>query len=299
MICKRCGTVLEDSAKFCGHCGAKITQENINNFSDNNSELPDDLDYTEKIDTDTVNKINQDIQNRRNSSNNNQYNNYPQQKNQTDPDEKNSNKAIVAALIAVSVAALLFVIVFFFLIFSGRISIGNSRQEPIPVVTEAPLPTVAPATIAPATAPPTNAPTAEPTNAPTPDPTAVPEPAYYNPHFSPSYAEDFVYGSLNDFVRGINNQDSSYIYVYYTGPEADQELSSFKTISKKVEREEVLSLACYDAKLISNDTATVIRKSNIRVYYKDGSVKDIPETYQYTLKIYSDGSMKIVDLNEL
>ena len=50
MICKKCGSTIEDTSKFCGYCGEKVNNENqtqipvqnieqpiVNNVVDNNS----------------------------------------------------------------------------------------------------------------------------------------------------------------------------------------------------------------------------------------------------------------------
>lgn len=107
--------------------------------------------------------------------------------------------------------------------------------------------------------------------------------------------QNFVANSLRAFVNGINTGNSSYVYDYYSGSEAEQELKSHKQIYDAVLSEEILSLNCHSVQRISGSQVTCIRDSVIRVEYNDGSIKDISERYKYTIDL-SSGRMYIVDL---
>lgn len=130
-------------------------------------------------------------------------------------------------------------------------------------------------------------------------PAAAPPPVQNTASVTALDVEMFIDGSLRAFVNGINTGDTSYISRYFTGDEAAQERKSHDSIVQSVQSEEILSLNCHSGKIVTSEKATCVRDSTIRVVYDDGSVKDIAETYLYTVKIYSDGSMKITDLEEL
>lgn len=130
-------------------------------------------------------------------------------------------------------------------------------------------------------------------------PVSTPPPAQNTINVSTVDTELFVEGSLRAFVNGINTGDTSYISQYFTGDEAAQERKTHDSIVRTVQSEEILSLNCHSGKVISSDEATCVRDSTIRVVYDDGSVKDITESYLYTVKFYSDGSMRITNLKEL
>ena len=115
---------------------------------------------------------------------------------------------------------------------------------------------------------------------------------------SAAEVEDFVDSSLKAFVNGINTGDTTYISWYFTGDEAVQERKTHDKIVQSVLSEEIISLNCHSGKIISSNKATAIRDSVIRVVYDDGSVKDIKESYLYTVQISDDGSMRIIDLEE-
>ena len=114
-----------------------------------------------------------------------------------------------------------------------------------------------------------------------------------------SEISDFAESSLRAFVRGISNKNSSYVSEYFGGNAVDEEMHSYSVITKNVASEEILSLDCSEVNRLSDSRATVIRRSTIRVFYNDGSVKDISEAYRYDVLIYDDGSMKITALTEL
>lgn len=110
--------------------------------------------------------------------------------------------------------------------------------------------------------------------------------------------ENFVSSSLEGFVNGINTGDTSYITTYFaSGSAYDQELASHKSIRSIVESEEILSQSCEFGYYIDPHTVTAVRDSTIRVTYKDGTVKDITESYMYTMSVYN-GILKIISLEE-
>lgn len=116
--------------------------------------------------------------------------------------------------------------------------------------------------------------------------------------YSDSVIESFVESSLRAFVNGVTNKDNTYVYRYYSGSAAEEEMGSYNTISAIVTSEEILSVSCHSVEHISSTQATVIRDSVIRVTYNDGTVKDITEKYKYTVDL-SGTSMYIVALTEL
>lgn len=109
---------------------------------------------------------------------------------------------------------------------------------------------------------------------------------------------NFADGSIKAFVNGINTGDTTYISRYFSGSEATQEKKTHDSIREVVNSEEIISCNWLGTDFLTSNKATIIRDSVIRVYYKDGSVKDISEKYLYTIEI--DGtSMKIVELEEM
>lgn len=115
--------------------------------------------------------------------------------------------------------------------------------------------------------------------------------------YDESKAINLVENSLYAFVNGVTNNSDSYVYVYFKGSEAEKERKTVKEIASTVEREEILRVNCHSVKRASATTVTVTRESDIRVYYKDGSVKDISEKYIYTVDITSS-DYKIVGLKQ-
>ncbi len=111
-------------------------------------------------------------------------------------------------------------------------------------------------------------------------------------------AENFIENALYAFVNGINTRSANYIYTYFAGAELQQELAAHNEIIKVVDKEELLSVNCHTVERISNSQITVIRDSVIKVYYKDGRIIDIPETYRYTIEL-SSGEMKIVEIERM
>ncbi len=134
--------------------------------------------------------------------------------------------------------------------------------------------------------------------------TVLPAPVQQQPvqqataNVSPRDAEEFVAASLRAFVNGINTGDTSYISWYFTGDEAVQEKKTHDEISGIVLSEQILSLSCHSGTIVSSSRATVVRDSTIRVTYDDGRVKDVTESYLYTLQISADGTMRIIELEE-
>ncbi len=122
--------------------------------------------------------------------------------------------------------------------------------------------------------------------------------AYHTAKYSDSAIESFVEGSLSAFVNGVTNKDSTYVYRYYSGSAAEEEMRAYNDISAIVKSEEILSLSCHSVDHISSTQATVIRDSVIRVTYNDGTVKDITERYKYTVDL-SGSNMYIVALTEM
>ncbi len=110
--------------------------------------------------------------------------------------------------------------------------------------------------------------------------------------------ENFIDSSLRAFVNGINTGDTSYISEYFTGSAASEERNSRDEIDNIVVSEQILSLNCHSASYISENRASVIRDSVIRVVYNDGSVKDITERYKYYVQVNDDGTMRITGLEE-
>lgn len=115
---------------------------------------------------------------------------------------------------------------------------------------------------------------------------------------TPADVEAFVDSSLRAFVNGINTGDTTYISWYFSGDEAVQERKTHDQIVQSVQSEEIISLNCNSGKILSANKATAIRDSVIRVVYDDGRVKDIKESYLYTVQISDNGSMRIIDLQE-
>lgn len=135
--------------------------------------------------------------------------------------------------------------------------------------------------------------------------TAPPAPVQTQPpvqqptaNVSPRDAEEFVAASLRAFVNGINTGDTSYISYYFTGDEAVQEKKTHDEISGIVLSEQILSMSCHSGTIVSSNRATVVRDSTIRVTYDDGRVKDVTESYLYTLQISADGTMRIIEFEE-
>lgn len=120
----------------------------------------------------------------------------------------------------------------------------------------------------------------------------------YVAQYNPSDVQNFVYGALVSFVYGVNYGDYDYVYSYYSGAAADEELKSVRTIHDSGVYEEILSLNCHSAARASATTVSVIRDSVIRVTYSDGSVKDISEKYKYTVDV-SGSNYKIVGLKNI
>ncbi len=116
---------------------------------------------------------------------------------------------------------------------------------------------------------------------------------YYNEYD----VAQFVENSLYAFVNGINTENTDYVYKYFTGDEAEQEIKSCKTISDSVISEEILQVNCHSVERVSPSRVSVIRDSVIRVVYNDNSVKDITEKYKYTVDL-SQGRMYIVDIEK-
>lgn len=116
-------------------------------------------------------------------------------------------------------------------------------------------------------------------NASTPKPIPTPEPSAY----TKTDAENFVQNSVYAYVNGINANDGSYIYYYFAPGLASSEASDFAVNSQAVDREEVISISC-TATQNSPDKFTVIRKSTIKVWYANGNVKSLPETYKYIVE---------------
>ena len=110
--------------------------------------------------------------------------------------------------------------------------------------------------------------------------------------------EDFVEDALEAFVYGINTGNSNYINIYFSGDAAKDELASHKSISAIVQQEILHEVECHSVTRISPSQVTVIRDSLIEVIYNDGTSKNIPERYQYTVDI-SGKDMKIVGLKSL
>lgn len=119
------------------------------------------------------------------------------------------------------------------------------------------------------------------------------KPQVYN--YSASDVQHFVHNSIIEFVNGVNTGDFDYVYTYFSGSAAGQELKSVKSIHESVSSEQILSVNCHSTERISATQVTVIRDSVIRVYYPDGSVKDVSERYKYTVDI-SGSAYKIVSL---
>lgn len=117
---------------------------------------------------------------------------------------------------------------------------------------------------------------------------------YYNEYD----VEYFVESSLYAFVNGINTNDASYVYDYFTGDEAEQEKKTSKSISDAVLSEEILQVNCHSVERVSPVQVTVVRDSVIRVTYNDGSVKNVTEKYKYTVD-YSKGRMYIVAIEKM
>lgn len=110
-------------------------------------------------------------------------------------------------------------------------------------------------------------------------------------------AINLVENSLYAFVNGVTNNLDAYVYTYFKGAEAENERKTVKQIASTVEREEILNVNCHTVKRASATTVTVVRDSVIRVYYKNGSVKEITEKYIYTVDITSS-DYKIVGIKE-
>ena len=115
--------------------------------------------------------------------------------------------------------------------------------------------------------------------------------------YNASDVQNFVHDSILCFVNGVNTGNYDYVYRYFSGSAADQEMKSVKSIHDSVSSEEVISLNCHSATRASATQVTVIRDSVIRVTYPDGTVKDISERYKYTVDI-SGSAYKIIGLNE-
>ncbi len=98
----------------------------------------------------------------------------------------------------------------------------------------------------------------------------------------------FVEDSLYAFVDGINRSDYSYLYEYFTDSWANKSLSSIKAVDDAVYREEILYVDCHSVKRVSPTSVTVIRESTIRVYYENGTTKDLDEIYEYTVDVSDD-----------
>lgn len=197
--------------------------------------------------------------------------------------ESKNNTALVA-IIAILGTILIFFILFFVLFFSGVLHFNINEKEVTEEVS------VVQKGIEENTTPQTETKQA---NAPVVN--EVKETIWtYNEY----EAEQFIENALYAFVNGINTRSANYIYTYFAGDELQQELASHNEIIKVVDHEELLSVNCHTVERISNSQITVMRDSVIRVYYKDGRIVDIPETYRYTIDL-SSGEMKIVEIERM
>lgn len=124
--------------------------------------------------------------------------------------------------------------------------------------------------------------------------TVKPKVWYYNDN----EVADFVENSLYGFVHGVNTGDEDYVYEYFAGSAAEEELRSRKQIDEAVLTEEILSVSCHSVNRASASQVTCVRDSVIRVTYNDGKVKDIPERYKYTVDL-SSGRMYIVAIEKM
>lgn len=106
----------------------------------------------------------------------------------------------------------------------------------------------------------------------------------------------FVSNAVVAFVDGVNSRSTAYVPYYYSGSAAEQESASVESIVKDVISEEIISLNCHSVKRISATQVSVIRDSVIRVLYKSNEVKDLTESYKYTVDI-SGTEYKIVGLS--
>ncbi len=122
------------------------------------------------------------------------------------------------------------------------------------------------------------------------------QPAVWN--YNAADVETFVENSVYAFVSGVNNHNTDYVYNYFSGSLQAEEARSCSSIDSRVISEEVLSLNCHSTTRTSPMRVTVIRDSNIRVEYNDGTIKDIVEKYKYTVD-YSSGQMYIVAMESI
>ncbi len=196
---------------------------------------------------------------------------------------ESKNNAALVAIIAILSTILIFFILFFVLFFSGVIHF-NTNESDITAQTSIVQKVIKETT-----------PTTETKEATAPVENVVKETIWTYDEYE---AETFIENALYAFVNGINTRSANYIDTYFAGGEAQQELASHNEIIKVVDQEELLSVNCHTVQRISNSQITVIRDSVIRVYYKDGRIVDIPETYKYTIDL-SSGEMKIVEIERL
>lgn len=202
--------------------------------------------------------------------------------NQQVPAFKEKGNSALIAIISILATILILLVIFFVLYISGAINFNKNDEVKLPeTVTQKVVQN--------------NVPEKEIKKANSPAHEEVKETIWT---YDEDDAEDFIENSLYAFVNGINMRSTDYVYTYFSGSEANQEIATHNEIVKVVDSEEILSVDCHSVQRISNSRITVIRDSVIRVYYTDGRVKDIPEKYRYTIDL-SSGTMKIVALESV
>lgn len=224
------------------------------------------------------------------------------------PRRKNNNTGLVVAVSLLSLTLVL-ALIFGVLFYTGTIKIGKIEPHTasLAVATATPVPTFTPTPEpAPATAPPQVIVIQQPNQSQNQQPPvnnyystySYPDSSNSNNGITAAAAENHVSGSLYAFVNAINTGDTSFTNTYFaSGDAANQEVKSINSIRKSVSSEELISLDCGDVTIVDSTTANVVRKSTIKVVYKDGNVKNIKETYTYTVKLI-DGTLKITALRE-
>ena len=108
---------------------------------------------------------------------------------------------------------------------------------------------------------------------------------YYDEYEVENFAEDVLYAHVN----AVNTGDFGYLSGYLRGEALQKSQNSFGIIREDTQREEVINVSCHSVKLISKTQVTVVRNSTIRVYKKDGTVRDAVETYITTVENTDSG----------
>jgi len=109
---------------------------------------------------------------------------------------------------------------------------------------------------------------------------------------------EFVKDVLYGYVDSINEGDFGILSKYLTGEAKEKARSTYETVKKSVDNEEVNSVECYGVERVSKNSVSVVRKSTITIYKKNGEVKEVTEEYLTTVENTSSG-MKVKEFEAI